>query len=149
MDAALFRIQAVPWTAAEEASVAKFINLLQVPVSKGLAARLKTDVQYSIHLSRQAVRGGLVGSWRRNVLEWRNALETYKRSSSASSSPRHQEDARAAAKALSGTIVGTCNSMFVLVRNASAAGDGVGDALIDCLVQNENFQQVYPVIDCQ
>lgn len=34
VDAALLYIQAVPWTADKEASVAECINLLQVPVSK-------------------------------------------------------------------------------------------------------------------
>lgn len=67
VDAALLYIQAVPWTADEEASIAECINLLQVPVSKGLDARLKPD-GVVIRLNREALRNTLVAAWDKSLV---------------------------------------------------------------------------------
>lgn len=77
VDAALLYIQSVPWTADEKASVAQCISLPQVQVSEEMKLRLRTDGPQSVRLCRMAVRDGLVQSWKRRLLEWRNALETY------------------------------------------------------------------------
>lgn len=143
VDAALLRIQAVPWTTSQEASVAQCINLLQVPVSQELDARLKTDHDMqSIHLNRKAVRSALVEDRKRRLPEWRNALGSFL-ACRHSSSLQYRDGSSVTFRAVDvflQAVGNICNSMFGLFCNAASLG--VGNALILCLVEDENFQQV-------
>lgn len=92
---------------------------------------------------------------KQRLLEWRKALETYStaagtgtkagRPEEPSCELRHRRgggssETTGALEALSEAVSNICNSMFGLFGNAATLG--VGNTLIECLAEDQNFQQV-------
>lgn len=143
VSAACDRIQSVPWTIYEEASVADYFTGLHLPSWQWqlLTPRLQGAGE-SIRSSRDDVKLALVGAWERSFLEWRNALQ---KCSSDKQPPTHGTQIglsceASAFSALSKTVAVVGNSIFGLFRRATNLG--FGDDLIYALTTSNNFAQV-------
>lgn len=116
------------WTGGEEASIADCLELLQVPISKGLKTRLRIDGDSAI-ANQKAVRDALVEAWKAcqrqcmGMLEWMFIKKKTNTHHDTSLIPD--------------MLLKHCCTSFRLIEKSIELG--AADRLLQCLVQDKDF----------